>query len=347
MLKYQKVKARILNDIISMSPGDRIEGRAFLAGKYSTTRATLDKAIKELENEGYLSSRLGSGTFVTSMPNAVPQQIQTWGVIVPNVMEEIYPGIIRGAENYANVNGINIILCNSDNDFGKQELYLRRLVASGISGMILVPVIITNLNDNLRLYRQLLDTNVPFVFCNRSIDGIDVPVVVSNDSYGGYIATKHLLENGYTSPAYVAKIRYKTSNDRCQGFISAVAEHNIEVNRDAIIFNDFDKVEKLIKSREIDSIFCFDDSIAERCYSIIQGNGLRIPQDIGIIAYNNTSICEALDPTLSSVAFKNVEIGEKAAEVLMSIIRKEIMYQYDSYLFQPSLSIRESSIRTR
>ena len=202
MLKYQKIKKQLLDSILQMSPGDRIPSRPELMNQLSITRATLDKAIAELENEGYLSSKTGSGTFVTSLTENQIQHIQTWGVIVPNVMEEIYPGLVRGAENFAHKEGINLVLCNSDNDPRKQEMYIRRLIASGVSGIILVPVISTDILEMYRLYTQLLETHVPFVFCNRSIEGINIPVIASNDFYGGYIATKHLLSKGYDRPAF-------------------------------------------------------------------------------------------------------------------------------------------------
>lgn len=343
MLKYQKIKKQLLDSILQMSPGDRIPSRPELMNQLSITRATLDKAIAELENEGYLSSKTGSGTFVTSLTENQIQHIQTWGVIVPNVMEEIYPGLVRGAENFAHKEGINLVLCNSDNDPRKQEMYIRRLIASGVSGIILVPVISTDILEMYRLYTQLLETHVPFVFCNRSIEGINIPVIASNDFYGGYIATKHLLSKGYARPAFIAKRKYKTSIDRCQGYLSALLENNIEINRKAIVFDAKGKIDTLIRNEDIDSIFCFDDSLAEECYDACRKADLSIPDDIGIIGYNNTSICEALTPALSSVSFMNVEIGEKAAEILMKMIRKEYTSDFDYYLFQPSVKEREST----
>ncbi len=346
MLKYQKIKKQLLDSILQMMPGDRIPSRPELMVRLSTTRATLDKAIAELEADGYLFSRTGSGTFVTSLTESTVQQIQTWGVIVPNVMEEIYPGLVRGAENYAHEKSINLILCNSDNDPRKQEMYIRRLIASGVSGIILVPVISTDILEMYRLYNQLIETHVPFVFCNRSIEGINVPVVASNDFYGGYIATKHLLSKSYSRPAFVAKKKYKTSIDRCQGYLSALLEKGSEINRNAIVFDAKGKISKLLTDEKIDSIFCFDDSLAEECYSACHDAGLSIPEDIGIIGYNNTSICEALTPQLSSVSFMNVEIGEKAAELLMKMIRKDYTSDFDYYLFQPSIKSRESTAKS-
>ncbi len=347
MLKYQKIKRMILDDIIAMTPGQRLESRPNLMRRYSSTRATLDKAIAELEEEGYLTSKLGSGTFVTAMTKAEAQHIQTWGVIVPNVMEEIYPGLVRGVENHAHQEGINIILCNSDNNPEKQEMYIRRLVASGVSGIILVPIISTELSSVYRLYSQLVETHIPFIFCNRSIEGINVPVIASNDFYGGYIATKHLLRQGYKKPAYIAKMKYKTSNDRCQGYLSALLEEDIEINREAIVFNAQGKIKELIMKQGIDSIFCFDDSLAEDCYKAVQELGLSIPNDLGIIGYNNTSICDKLTPHLSSVSFKNVEIGEKAARVLSKRINNEPHSEFEYYLFPPTVEARLSTSKRK
>ena len=117
----------------------------------------------------------------------------------------------------------------------------------------------------------------------------------------------------------------------------------LSINRKAIVFDAKGKIDTLIRNEDIDSIFCFDDSLAEECYDACRKADLSIPDDIGIIGYNNTSICEALTPALSSVSFMNVEIGEKAAEILMKMIRKEYTSDFDYYLFQPSVKEREST----
>lgn len=347
MLKYQKIKTNLTNDILKMAPGETLPTRKQLSDQYHSARATIDKAISELTKEGLLISKPGSGTRVSIIPKN--NQVQNWGIVVPDITEEIYSGIVRGAEDYAEKIKANIILCNSDNNLLKQDMYLRRLQDSRVSGIILVPVIYSDGQEvNYKFYDELIRSKIPIVFCNRSMDGIDVPLIASNDFYGAYIATKHLLRQGYKKPAYLAREKYKTSIDRCQGFLSALLEKNIPINRDAILIKlskekSREKIKQLLSSDSVDSIFCFDDILAKECYEVAAELDINIPSDLGIIGYNNTSVCETLNPPLSSVSFKNVEIGSKAAEILFKLIKTGKHSEFETYLFQPTVEVRGST----
>ncbi|MSU05806.1 substrate-binding domain-containing protein [Spirochaetales bacterium NM-380-WT-3C1] len=350
MLKYQIVKNTLLNKIQKMSPGDLFPTRKELLDELNVARATIDKAIGELCKDGVLVSKKGDGTYISDKTSGTNIESQNWGVIVPDITESIYSGIVRGAENYAQKVNANIILCNSDSKIEKQTMYLERLFSSDVKGIILVPVISNNISTTLELNKMLSKSHIPFVFCNRGVDGIDAPLIASNDFYGAYIATKHLLKQGYKSPAYISREKYKTSSDRCQGYLSALLEKNITVNRNSIIIKlqqgeEKDKIRNLFANKDIDSVFCFDDAIAEVCYDVAKEMGKSIPKDLGIIGYNNTARCNSLIPTLSSVSFRNVEIGEKAAEVLYKIIKSGLHSEFETYLFQPNIEARESTAR--
>lgn len=345
MLRYKEIKQALLQEISKYRPEDRLPSRPVLCKKLDTTRTTLDKAIRELEAEGYLTSRNGSGTYVVGLMDGITSPIDTWGVIVPNVMDAVYPGLVRGAENVAQCYGVNTIICNSDNDPDKQEQYVKRLLCSGVSGMIIVPVVSNDIRVNFRLYNQLAVAKTPFVFCNRSVEGINVPTVTSNDFYGGYIATRHLIDHGYRNIAYLANLKYKTSIDRCQGYLSALMEQGIPINRRLIRFDPdvSGTMEQLLQSKEsLDAVFCFNDKVAECCCHAIEKSGRRISAEIGIIGYDNTDICNRMPVALTSISYKNYEIGEKAAQLLWGMTNHQPLLDFEYYLFQPSIIERDS-----
>jgi DNA-binding LacI/PurR family transcriptional regulator len=146
-------------------------------------------------------------------------------------------------------------------------------------------------------------------------------------------------------------MKYKTSMDRCQGYISALIENGINVNRKLIIFgerndtkpNGYYEMKKLLESdQKIDAVFCFNDNIAQGSSQAIREMGLEVSSDIGIIGYDNTDMCEIAEPRITSVAYRNVEIGEKAAELLWKMTNHQPMSNFEYYLFQPDIVIRES-----
>jgi DNA-binding LacI/PurR family transcriptional regulator len=338
-----------------MNANEKLPARPNLCKLFDTTRTTLDKAINELIEEGLLTAKNGSGTYISSMQNSAnSKHIGHWGVIVPNIMDAIYPGFVRSIENVAQGYEISITLCNSDNDVEKQEQYIQRLILTGVSGFIIVPVITNNFKENYRLYSQLTEANIPFIFCNRSIDGIDVPVVTSSNFYGGYIATKHLINQGYQHIGFLARKNYRTSIERCQGYLSALMEADRTINRENIIMQCDENtgyhvgytemLRMLDRNTNLDAIFCFNDYIVRGVYQAIKDKGLQISKDIGVIGYDNEDFCEATAPMITSVSYKNMEIGKKAAELLWKMVNNQPIPEFNYYLYQPEIVIRESCL---
>jgi DNA-binding LacI/PurR family transcriptional regulator len=355
MLRYKEIKNMLLAEITKLKSNDRLPSRPELCKRLDTAKATLDKAINELVAEGALYSKNGSGTYVVGGNDeiSVIQHKGSWGVIVRDVREMYYAEIVRGVENFAQSNGINIILCNSDSDFAKQEQYMRRLIDFGVSGLIIVPVVSGDPRENYRLYNELIELKIPFVFCGRNAEGINAPVVAFNDFYGGYIATKHLLEKGYRHIAFISRIKFRTSVDRCHGYIAALMENGIEINRKIIKLEDksqmqpsgYEMMKNILTSDQlVDAVICINDKVAQGVYRAINEAGLSVSDDIGVIGYDNTGICEKITPAITSAFLKNLEIGAKAAEMLYKQINGEVITDFEFYLFQPELVARDSCL---
>ena len=354
MLRYKEIKIALSDILVKMSSGDRIPSRTRLCRQLDTSRATLGKAIRELEAEGMIRSKSGSGTYVSGKFEGEVTVMENWCVIVPQTNRPIYSGIIQGVQEVAKEHGCNVIICSSDNDAEKQASFIRRLAVSVASCFILVPVIRSDIADNLRTYQMLQDSKLPFVFCNRSVEGIQAPVVTSNNFYGAYIAVKHLIRRGYRHIAYIAGSRYCSSIDRCQGYISALMEEGLEVDYRNIVFNDprdngdygYTSMKTLLSSgHPIDAALCFNDMISLDVCRAIRDMGLRVSDDIGVIGYDDIGDCVSHVPPLSSISYKSFDIGRKAAEILWDMAhRRKLECELNYYLFQPSLVDRESCL---
>jgi DNA-binding LacI/PurR family transcriptional regulator len=351
MLRYKEIKNLLAAEIAKLNSNDRLPSRAKLCKKFDTTRTTLDRAMNELVTEGLLYSRGGSGTYVADADLSIHKG--NWGVIVPDVRETVFCGIVRGVENVAQSYGINIILCNSDSNLEKQEQYIKRLSHSGVSGLIIVPVVNRDIEESYCLYRQLTELKVPFVFCNRNADGFNAPVVTSNDYYGAYIATKHLLDKGYCHIAYISYLKSRASFDRCQGYISALMENGIEVDREIITIKEqtqpqlsgYEALQEIwALGRPVDAVFCFNDKVAQGAYQAISEAGLTVSDDIGVIGYDNMDLCEKLTPAITSVSWRDLDVGVKAAEVLCKKISGAALSAFELYLFKPDLVVRDSCL---
>lgn len=342
-----------MSDIVRLPPGSRIASRHGMSRKYGVARATVDKAIETLEGEGILHSVKGKGTYVSSalgMPKG-----SAWGVILPSVLSDVYPGILRGIEDVARLHQINTIICNTDNDVRMENEYIRRLAMDGVSGLIIIPAITGH--EARSVYDILCEKGIPFVFCNRCLDGLPgAPLVCSNGFYGAYAACKHLLSMGYERIAFLAPNRYIGCIERYNGYAAALAEAGLEVDDRIVatqLIGDDDQTvigcaTRMLESENPpDAFFCFNDRVATKVYRAITRKGLRVSGDIGLMGYDNSDSCEICDVKLTSVDYRNLEIGRKAAELLYGMNLGEHTPAFTIHTFMPQIIERESCLGKR
>lgn len=353
--RYVEVKKKLIEVIQSLEPHDRLPSRTALAEQYNAARTTIERAISELVGEGYLYSRDGSGTYVAEREDqSAKKSLKTIGLIIPDIMHDTYPGILRGVEDVTNQHDINLVVCNTDNQVEKQSKYISKLIDAGVNGVIIVPALIGE--SDLEPVQRLQALKIPVVFCNRGMEGIEAPKVVSNNFYGAYIAVKHLIQNGCKKVAYISLPMYSISYERYQGYISAMSEAKLDIDERYICFEQtFDSEtqgyecgKRLLQDAEPpDGIFCFNDGIAKGVYDAMTELGYVVGKDIKLIGYDDTSLCERLPVKLSSVKFKTYEIGMNAAKLVIEMMMNgKEMRKRKIIVLQPELVIRESSVTT-
>lgn len=346
-LRYMEVKYEILRLIEGLKPHSKVPSRQWLCKKCGVARSTVDKAIAELIEENHLYTMKGSGTYIQERKGMAA--ITNFGVILPFIMEGGYPKLLNGIEQYASKNNINIIVCSSENIPQKQHNYVLRMVDSNIDGCIVIPSINSEMNYNS--FSLLKERGIPFVFCNRFVDGLDVPFLGNNNYYGEYAATKHMIDSGCRNIAYMSPRKYSTSVERYYGFITAMLDNHMEIHTECFLHDNV-PVEKLkyeiaeIFSKPVypDGVVCFNDTMASYLYPILSEKGLAIGQDVKIIGYDDGPICENMRVPLSSVSTKAEQVGYEAAKLLMEMVLKMADGKTGSIrLFNPELKLRQSS----
>lgn len=355
VFRYIEVKEKLIEQIKSLEPHVRLPSRTALAEQYNAARTTIERAISELIGEGYLYAKDGSGTYVSegrTEQRARSANISI-GLIIPDIRHDTYPGILRGVEDMTNRHDISLVICNTDNQADKQAGYINKLIDSGIHGIIIVPAIIGHID--LSLFDKLREAGIPVVFCNRGIDGVEAPKVVSNNFYGAYVAVKHLIGSGCRNIAYISRPVYSTSYERYQGYTSALAEAGIGVDEKYVVFEPtfdterqgYDSVIQLLRNdARPDGIFCFNDGIAKGAYEALEEKGLVVGKDVLLVGYDNTGICESLPVKLTSVKFQTYEIGASAAGLLLDMMNGESVRNNKIVVLQPELVVRQSSMAT-
>lgn len=356
MFKYDRVTKMLMDEISRMSPDTRLPSRTQLCERFGVTRTTIDKAISLLTASGYLQSVKGSGTYVTIKSKVTNFNENSgpvsWAVIMPDVMDGVYTAILRGVSDIANENNISVSIFNTDNDAKRQHEYVQRLVEQGVNGVIIIPAITEEFVP--QTYELLKARQIPFVFCNRNVPSMpEVPFVCSNNFYGAYIGTKHMIAHGYTRIAFISQKRYSSMMDRYFGYVAAMQEHGLAIDHDHVVIgydrkdatNGYQTVKDMFEAQHRpDGIFCAYEGMAAELYRAIGDLGLRISEDIGVISYDSSNLCEMLTPRLTAVSFQGYQAGYQSALIL-----KELMFQtpcedMDIFIFQPTIDIRQSCL---
>lgn len=355
MYKYEKIINELLEYINMLPPNSKIPSRRFIGSKWHISRATTDKVINELKRSGVLYGVKGSGTFISPKQednnvNLCKNGTINWAVLIPDILYDINPAAFRGIENFTKANNINLSIHITNDDPDTEYAVIQHLAASDIDGFIIVAAL-TN-TGNIKNYRYLERMNIPFVFWMRSVDYMDnIPQLLFNGYYGGYIATKHLISMGYKRIAYIANKRFRSSMDRYMGYETALSEAGIQHDKSLVCIginspNGRDEIENMVYSENPpDAFVCYVDSLAIEVVLIIESAGLRVSDDVGIIGFEGSIswLDSKLPLKLTYVDINRIESGIAAARSLWHLMKHETPGELIQ-VFSPCLCIRESCL---
>ncbi len=353
MKKRKGVKEELLQYISVYKPNERIPSRSFICTKWNISRSTADLIIAELQQEGVVYCVKGSGTFV-SAKQSVEEPIGSpakyhWAILVPDITFSLYPKAFDSIVDFSRTHNIDFTVCCTDDTAETEFALIQRTVASGVDGMIIIPALTTT--ENKRNYQYLIRSRVPFVFWQRSVDYMrEVPQFLLNGYYGGYIATRHLLDKGYRRVSYMAHKRFRSSMDRYMGYCAALSEAGLEVDPDLVRIGIVPGQERdcirsmLTQPDPADGFVCFVDALAVDVVQVAHEYGLRVSDDVGVIGFEgNISWLDAtLDIRLTYVDIRYEASGMAAAETLWGMMLDSRPPGDYLRAFSPKLVVRNS-----
>lgn len=251
----------------------------------------------------------------------------------------------RGVEDSANDFGYNVILCNTDENSKKELEYLKLLEERCIDGFIIVPV-----SENDDIFTGKFKIEKPYVLLDRIFKdpGEDICKIWFNNVKGGYLATKYLLEKGHRRIGIITGPTInKPSNERIVGYRLALKEAGIRFNKSLVYTGDFrfqsgyDATAALVK-KGITAIFAANDLMASGVYKALNKLGLRVPDDISVVGYDNVNLSELLDPPLTTITQPKAQMGKIAAQMLIAKLKGE--KTETEVVFDPQI-IERASVR--
>jgi LacI family transcriptional regulator len=272
------------------------------------------------------------------------------GVIIPEIVHHFFTTVISGIEKIANERGYNVIVCLSDESFDKEVINMETLANGSIDGFIISLSKETQLKKDFRHLREVINQGMPLVMFDRVTDEVYCDKVVIDDAKAAYESVEFLIASGCKKIALISTSDYvSVGNLRTLGYLNAMEDAGIPIEKTLIlkiedIDNCADEIEKLFKKQTFDGVFAVNELFAVTAMKIAQKRGYKIPQDISFIGFTDGILSKYTTPTLTTIAQHGLEMGEKAAVMLIEKLENPETEEYfKTEVIKTSLIIREST----
>ncbi len=305
----------------------------------ATTKRVLDAiaALGYVRNESARMLRAGSS--------------RTIALVVLDIANPFFTDVARGAEGVAESGGSQLLLCNSGQNQAREDRHLDLLEQQRVQGVLITPV---DDSHNTRL-DELVARGTPVVLVDRGSRRRDRCSVAVDDMLGGRLAGAHLADRGHRRVAFAggpASIRQVS--ERHHGAQAALAESGAELilfETDSTSVADGRKaaaeIADLPANRRPTAVFCANDLVALGVLQEMTTRGVRIPQDLAIVGYDDIEFAEAAAIPLTSVRQPREQLGRAAAELLLDEVASGKRHKHRHIVFEPELVVRASSNHRR
>jgi LacI family transcriptional regulator len=244
----------------------------------------------------------------------------TIGVVIPELNHHFFASVLDGIEQTANEAGYNILICQSSEDYSREEQNVQMLLNSRVAGML---VGVSKQTTRLQHLQDVIDSGIPLVLYDRPCPSLQCDQVVSDDYVGAYNAVEYLIQTGCKRIMYFSSpMQLEVAHRRYQGWRDALQHYGLQIDGGAILTCDtraqaIIETPNVMKSQRPDAIFCVNDDCAAGVLYAAQILGLSIPADLSICGFSNAPLCRTTSPMLTTVEQHGVEIGRRAMRRLL------------------------------
>lgn len=332
-----------------------------IAKDLNITASTVSRALKNNSriSEATKKSVLKKAKELNYQPNNIAAALRKGksnviGIIIPMADRDFFASVIRGVEEVVNEEGINVVICQSNDQPEKEISNIETLLKSQVDCILISYA--KNTTD-FSHFKDVVDRGVPLILFDRlheSLESLEVDAVVIDDYMGGYKATQHLIQQGckrivhFSGPQHISI--YK---ERKRGYMEALKQNDIPFDKTLILESDLKLqdgkmlAEKFISWPELpDAIFSSSDYAAIGAMEILKKNKIKIPEQIAIVGFSNESFTSIVEPSLTTIDQHSKQIGQYSARLFLDISkRKDSPHTPTKTVINPDLIIRNSSLR--
>jgi LacI family transcriptional regulator len=322
--------------------------------------STVSKALKDSkEISTETKERIKAfANFHNYKPNSLAlklrsQKTLTIGVIIPEIVHHFFSTVLSGIDEYANSKGYNVMVCMSNTSYEKEVLSIATLLEGSVDGILISLSTGTQKKDDYSHLEKLVNEEFPLVLYDSIVDSFECDKVTIDDELGALKATEYLIETGCKRIALITNPEFvRIGMLRTKGYIKALEKHGLLVDENLILkideWQDTQKQIELLFEDEYnypDAILAVNGEIyASTAMQIAKRKGLKVPDDISIIAFTDGIISQHTSPPLTTLVQHGYEMGKQAVELLINRIEsKEPDIQFQKKVISTKLKIREST----
>jgi GntR family transcriptional regulator of arabinose operon len=314
--------------------GAKLPSEPRLAAEFRVSRGTLRQALASLRQLGFIDSIAGRGTFVRGpRPRVLASRRRVVGLIVPSVTRPALPEVLTAIEDELHGKGYSLLVGTSGNTGEQEKGRLHRILREGVSGLIVLPM---DGRPDPAAYRQLLDEAFPLVLIDRHIVGLSLDAVLPDNVGGAFVAVSHLIELGHRRIAFISSDNVTTTSvvERLMGYQQALRASEIQVepemiftrlpaippdgiDEDRVIEDNARRIARFLSSRPLPTaVFALHDRIAISVLEASAELGLRVPEDLAIVGFDDDPLAQTLRVPLTTIAQPRDQIGRTAARMI-------------------------------
>jgi DNA-binding LacI/PurR family transcriptional regulator len=258
--------------------------------------------------------------------NFKQKRTKTIGVLIPETVNKFFARAIGGIQRVANQAGYNVITSESEESYEAEKSNLYSLVNTRVDGLLISVSSGTVRTDH---FDTLLQKGIPVVFFDRIREDLNTSQVVTDNHDIAFTGTEHLISQGCKRIAILAgPENLYNSRNRLQGYVDALEKHRLPVKDSYIFHSQFragnfeEHARAILGLRERpDAVFAINDYAALELIHFFKGHGLRIPEDIAVLGFNNEAFSKFVEPALSTVDLNADDLGAAATEILLEHIK--------------------------
>lgn len=267
------------------------------------------------------------------------------GMLIPDITNPFFPEVIKGAETAASEKGLSVILCNTDENSDKERNLVRFLIDRRVDGMLLFS---SRLEDET--VSEVEKSGIPFVLVNRGSRSNSGAYVVVDNTLGAKLAMQHLIGLGHEKIAHISGFLYtETGLERLEGYRKSLNAAGLPFDSECMVEAGFTEQQGYIAMQKLLSltnpptaVFAANDLMAMGAMTAIMEKGLRVPEDISLVGFDDIWVANRITPALTTVKIPLIEMGSLAMKIISDkIAQKEI--QDERIILTPELIIRSST----